>query len=56
MDFQLDDKLELSLDSFKSTFMHMFHLFVGGPFGMIFEHFQNAFDPKDSTNNFIQLH
>jgi hypothetical protein len=56
MDFQPDGELELSLDSFKSTFMHMSHLSTRGPFGMVFEHLQDAFDPKNSINDFIQLH
>jgi hypothetical protein len=34
----------------------MSHLSAWGHFGMVFEHFQDAFDPKDSTNGFIQLH
>jgi hypothetical protein len=56
MDFQPNGELKLSLDFLKSTFMQMSHLSAGGPFGMVFEHLQDAFDPKDSTNNFIQLH
>jgi len=40
LDFQLDLDLELSINSFKSAFFHMFHLSSGGPFGMVFEHFQ----------------
>lgn len=30
------------------------HLSVGGPFGMVFEHLRDLFDPKDSTSGFIQ--
>jgi hypothetical protein len=56
MDFQPDGELELSTDSFKSTFMHVSHLFAKGLFGMVFEHLQDAFDFKDCTNDFIQLH
>jgi len=29
---------------------------TNGPSGMVFEHLQDYFDPKDSTNGFIQLH
>jgi len=29
IDFQLDTNVELSMDSFTSTFLHMSHLFVG---------------------------
>jgi hypothetical protein len=35
MDFQLDKDVELSMDSFRSTFLHMSHLFVGRPLGTI---------------------
>ncbi len=53
MDFQLNKDLKLSLDSFRSTFMHMSHLSVGGLFGMVFEHLWDVFDPKDFASNFI---
>jgi hypothetical protein len=53
MNFQLDEDLKLYLDSFRSTFMHMSHLFVGGLLGMVFEHLWDVFDLKDSTSNFI---
>jgi hypothetical protein len=35
MDFQLDTNVELSMDSFRSTFLHMSHLFVGRILGII---------------------
>jgi hypothetical protein len=31
------------------------HLSIGGSLGMIFEHFWDSFNPKDSSS-FIQLH
>jgi len=34
----------------------MFHLSIRGPYGMVFEHLQNAFDLGDFINGFIQLH
>jgi hypothetical protein len=33
----------------------MLHLSISGLFGMIFEHLQNCFHPKDSVNGFLQL-
>jgi hypothetical protein len=56
LDFQLDSNLKLFIDSFKSAFLCMSHLLVSGPFGMVFEHFQNIFDLKDSVSGFIQFH
>jgi len=40
LDFQLDANLQLFVDYFRSTFLWMSHLFIGGSFGMVFEHFQ----------------
>jgi fucose permease len=34
----------------------MFHLLIGGPFDMVFEHLQNSFNLKDLGSGFIQLH
>jgi hypothetical protein len=31
----------------------MSHLLTSGPFGMVFEHFQGYFHPKDLANEFI---
>lgn len=56
MDFQQNGNLELSLDSFRSAFLHMSHFSSMGPFGMVFEHLCDAFDLKNSTSGFIQLH
>ncbi len=47
--------MKLSMDSFRSIFLHMSHLSISGSLGMIFENFQNSFDPKDSSS-FIQFH
>jgi len=33
----------------------MLHLSTSGPYGMVFEHLQNCFHPKDSTSGFFQL-
>jgi hypothetical protein len=56
LDFEFDSDFELFMDSFRSTFLHMFHLLVGCLFGMVFEHFQDSFDLKDLVSSFIQLH
>jgi hypothetical protein len=40
---------------FKSACIHLGHLLVHGPLGMVFEHFQDLFDPKDLVNYFSQL-
>jgi hypothetical protein len=46
----------LSVDYFNSAFLRMYHLLTCGPFGMVFQHFQDYFDPKDLASGFIQLH
>jgi hypothetical protein len=43
------------MDFFRSIFLHMSHLLVGGLLGMIFEHFRDSFNLEDSSG-FIQLH
>jgi hypothetical protein len=55
LDFQLDSDLEVSLDSFRSTFIWSLHLLIGGFPSMVFEHLQDLFDFKYSTNGFPQL-
>jgi hypothetical protein len=40
---------------FKSAFIHLAHLLVHGPLGMVFEHFRDLFDPKNLVNYFSQL-
>jgi hypothetical protein len=34
----------------------MSHLSIGDLSGMVFEHFQDSFNLKDSTNGFIKFH
>ncbi len=46
MDFQLHIDLKLSLDSFRSTFMCLFHFSIKGPLSMVFAHFQRFFQSK----------
>jgi hypothetical protein len=36
--YQPNQDLKLSIDSFKLTFQHMLHLLISGPSGMVFEH------------------
>jgi len=55
LDFQLESNFELFLDSFKLTFLCMFHLSIGGPFGIIFEHFQDFFYLENLISGFIQV-
>jgi hypothetical protein len=38
MDFQLDIDVELSLNFFNSIALHMSHLLVSNPLGMVIEH------------------
>lgn len=52
-DFQPNSNLELSVDFFRSTFLHMFHLSSSGLYGMVFEHLQDYFDLKDLVNGVI---
>jgi hypothetical protein len=37
-DYEPNQDLELSIDSFKLTFQRMPHLLASGPFGMVLEH------------------
>jgi hypothetical protein len=55
MEFQLNIDLDFSLNMFMSTFIHSAHLLIGGPLGMVFEHLQDIFGPKDSASCFSQL-
>jgi hypothetical protein len=50
-DYELDQDLELSSNSFKLTFQHMLHLLTSGFFGMVFEHFRNCFHFEDPEMN-----
>jgi hypothetical protein len=56
LDFQLDSNLELSMDPFKVTFLHMFQLLASGIFVMVFEHLRDLFDLKDLMSGFIKFH
>jgi hypothetical protein len=38
MDFELDTNVKLSMDYFKSIFLHMSHLSTSGSLAMVFEH------------------
>jgi hypothetical protein len=40
---------------FKSACIHLAHLLVHGPLGMVFERFQDLFDPNDLVKCFSQL-
>jgi hypothetical protein len=50
--YELDQELEISFDSFKLTFQCMPNLFISGLFGMGFEHFQNSFHPWSLMSGF----
>ncbi len=48
----IDEDLYFSLDCFSSSLIQLFHLLIEGPSNMVFEHFQDSFDPKDLANGF----
>lgn len=48
----IDQDLDFSLDCFRSSLIQLFHFLVEGPSNMVFEHFQDSFDPKDLANGF----
>jgi hypothetical protein len=54
-DYEPNQDLELSFNSFELAFQHMSHLLASGLFKMVFKHLQNYFLLKDSTNEFLQL-
>jgi hypothetical protein len=56
MDLQLDTNVELSLNFFRSTFLHMALLLIGGLLSMVCEHFQDSFNLKDLISGFIQFY
>ncbi len=56
MDFQLNIDVELSMNSFRPTFLGMSHLLTCSLLSMVFEHFQNCLDLEDLVTNFIQHH
>jgi hypothetical protein len=51
-DYELNQNLKLSFDSFKLTFQCMPHLLANGPSKMVFEHLRDCFHPKDLANGF----
>ncbi len=53
--YELDQDLKLSFNSFKLTFQCMPHLLTSGLFGMVFEHLQNHFHLENSMNGFPQF-
>jgi hypothetical protein len=44
------------MDFLRSVFIRLSHHSTGDPLNMIFEHLQDLFDLKDSTNGFSQLY
>jgi len=54
-DYEPNQDLELSFDSFKLTFQHMPHKLASGFFGMVLKHFQNCFHLEDLVNGFPLL-
>jgi hypothetical protein len=52
-DYEPDQDLEFSHDSFKLAFQCMPHLLASGLFGMVFEHLQDCFHPKKSMIGFL---
>jgi hypothetical protein len=54
-DYELNQDLKFSFNSFKLTFQHMSRMSISGLFRMVFEHLQDFFHPKDSASGFPQL-
>jgi hypothetical protein len=52
-DYEVDQYLELSSNSFKLVFQCMPHLLANGLYGMVFEHLWDCFHLEDSTNQFL---
>jgi hypothetical protein len=53
--YELDQDLKFSSNSFKLTFQHMLHLLVSGPFGMAFEHVWDYFHLEDLVMDFLVI-
>jgi hypothetical protein len=53
--YEPNQDLELSSNSFKLTFQHMLHLSTRDIFGMVFEHFRDYIHFEDSASGFLQL-
>lgn len=56
LNFKPNLDLKLFVDFCRLIFWCMFHLSANGPFGMVFKHLQDSFDPKDLMNGLNQLH
>jgi hypothetical protein len=54
-DYEPNQDLELSFDSFNLTFQCMSNLSTSGSFGMVFEHLWDFFHPKDFVSGFPHL-
>jgi len=54
-DYEPNQDLELSFDSFKLALQCMQLLSASGPFGTVFEHLCNSFHLEDSVSGFLQL-
>ncbi len=52
-DYELNQDLEFSSNSFKLTFHRMSCMLISGLFRMVFEHLQDCFHPKDSASGFL---
>ncbi len=52
MEFQPKVDFDLFLDMFRLTFIYLIHLSTIGSSGMIFEHLEYLFDPKDLISDF----
>jgi hypothetical protein len=52
MEFQPKVNFDLFFNMFRLTFIHLTHLSTIGSLGMVFEHLQYLFDPKDSIIDF----
>jgi hypothetical protein len=52
-DYKLDQDLKFLLNLFKLVFQCMLHLLASSHFGMVFEHFQDCFHPKNLMSGFL---
>jgi len=55
MGFYPEIDFKFSLDIIRLTFIHSIHLLIKGLLGMVLEHLQDLFDPKDLVSGFSQL-
>jgi len=54
-DYNLNQEINISCNSFKLTFQRISHLSNIGIFGMVFEHLRDYFHPKSLECGFRQL-